>query len=275
MSGFDLRWLALREGADHRSRSVALAAALRAWLGLRPSPACLVDLGCGAGSGLRYLAPRLGGPQRWIGVDDDEALLRVFARTTHAGITIEARRANLAQGLAALDDIAPQAFVASALLDLVSRRWLHALLARARRCDAAVLFSLSYDGRIEAYPPHPADAAVREAFNAHQRRDKGFGPALGPRSCEAAALALASCGYEVRRETTDWRLDASSPQDAALMMPLLDGLAGAAGEQAPTRSAAIAAWRAERRGQCAAGTLRLAVGHEDTLGLPGPRYPRQ
>ncbi len=271
MSGFDAGWLALREDVDHRSRSAAFAGALQEWLARRSAPARLVDLGCGTGSDVRFLAPRLKGAQRWIGIDDDDALLCLLERTALPGVEIETRRVDLSTGLSAIGDLAPQVFVASALLDLVSHPWLLSLVAQARRCDAAVLFALSYDGRMEAHPPHPADATVRAAFNAHQRRDKGFGPALGPQSCGAVAAALADAGYEVRREITDWQLDASRAPDAALLAPLLEGIAAAASEQAPARQAEIAAWLVQRRAQRAAGTLRLLVGHEDTLGLPRPQ----
>lgn len=282
MSGFDARWLALREKVDHRSRSAALASALRAWLETRDAaPARLVDLGCGTGSDIRYLAPRLGIAQRWLGIDDDDALLRDLEQSVREGVgneaaasgevVVQTRRANLAQGSPGFADLAPHAFVASALLDLVSHAWLQALVARARACGAATLFALSYDGRIDASPAHAGDATVLAAFNGHQRRDKGFGPALGPRACEAIAEALESADYAVRRERTDWRLDASHADDAPLMLPLLDGIAAAACEQLPAERDAIDAWLAARRVQCLAGALRLTIGHEDTLGLPPPQ----
>lgn len=282
MSGFDARWLALREPVDHRSRSAALVISLRAWLDSRnAAPARLVDLGCGTGSDIRHLAPLLGGAQRWVGIDDDEVLLRQLQQAMREGVAgaphangdvvVETRRANLASGSSAFADLAPHAFVASALLDLVSREWLHSLVGTARDRGAAVLFALSYDGRIEAWPVHAGDATVRAAFNEHQRRDKGFGPALGSGACDAIAAILAAAGYVVSRAPSDWRLDASDAGDASLMLPLVDGIAAAACEQAPAESAAIDDWLAARRAQCFAGALRLTIGHEDTLGLPGPQ----
>ena len=68
---------------------------------------------------------------------------------------------------------------ASALLDLVSEEWLRSLAARCRESGAALLFALSYDGRIQCSPDEPEDAAIRELVNQHQRTDKGFGRALG------------------------------------------------------------------------------------------------
>ncbi|WP_106418212.1 class I SAM-dependent methyltransferase [Salinicola tamaricis] len=40
-----------------------------------PATATLVDLGCGSGSNLRYLAPQLRTPQYWRLVDHDASLL--------------------------------------------------------------------------------------------------------------------------------------------------------------------------------------------------------
>jgi SAM-dependent methyltransferase len=277
VSGFDAGWLSLREDADRRARSAPLARALGEWLAQSPEAhaPCVVDLGCGTGASLRFLAPLIGGPQRWICVDDDPVLLQILQRTRVEGVSLEVRHVDLAHDLAGIQDIAAQVIVASALLDLVSSNWLDALIAHARRRQASVLFALSYDGRLELQPAHPVDEAVRAAFNAHQRRDKGFGPALGPDACETVAAMLLDAGYEVRREVSDWRIDARNVGDVALLEPLLAGIARAAAEQAPLEAARIDAWLAARREQVAARSLRLTVGHEDALGLPPPRDARR
>ena len=69
---------------------------------------------------------------------------------------------------------------ASALLDLVSETWLERLAVETAARSIPLYAALSYDGRIELTPPDPLDAAIVAAVNAHQRTDKGFGPALGP-----------------------------------------------------------------------------------------------
>jgi hypothetical protein len=158
--------------------------------------------------------------------------------------------------------------VCSALLDLVSAPWLAALVALVSERRAAVLFALSYDGRLELAAPSGDDRAVREAFNAHQRRDKGFGPALGPGAGEAVAEALRGAGHAVDRLASPWQLDARTAEDSALLAPLVDGIAAAAIEQSPADRVRFDAWRSLRHAQCATGDLRLIVGHEDTLGLP-------
>src|SRR5258707_11635990 len=70
---------------------------------------------------------------------------------------------------------------ASALLDLVSERWLRELASACRSHGAAALFALTYNGRSACTPVEPEDDHVRQLFNTHQRRnDKGFGIAAGP-----------------------------------------------------------------------------------------------
>jgi glycosyltransferase involved in cell wall biosynthesis len=150
---FSAAWLALREPADHAARSAAIARTVADAIQPRGELRAL-DLGAGAGSNMRYLAPRLPTPQRWLLVDRDAALLAHAARAPMSDVRIETRQLDLA-GIA--DDpmmtlFDGQALVtASALLDLVSERWLLALAARCRHAGAAALFALSYDGRIHAW----------------------------------------------------------------------------------------------------------------------------
>ena len=66
MGDFSADWLALREPADRRARSAALVGRLVAWLSGTSHPAggCagplrVLDLGCGTGANLQYLAPIL------------------------------------------------------------------------------------------------------------------------------------------------------------------------------------------------------------------------
>jgi hypothetical protein len=206
--------------------------------------------------------------QHWIGIDDDARLLEALLRASPSRVEVETRRLDLATDIATLDEIDFDALCASALLDLTSSRFLDAAISAAARRRAAVLFTLSYDGRMALTPSQGDDERVREAFNAHQRRDKGFGPALGPVAAAATADALDAAGFIVRRAASDWTLSSDVPDDAALMRPLVDGIARAAAEQAPESRAAIDAWRAARTGQIGRSELRLVVGHEDTLGLP-------
>lgn len=272
MSDFDATWLALREPADAAARSVALEATLaRALAGLAGTLEC-VDLACGTGANLRRLAPRVPGPQRWRLVDSDAALLAEARRrckglrdAVGAPVEVEFVQADLAA--ADLDACCAGAALvtASALLDLVSAAWLDRLVAAIARGRSVALFALDYDGRRACEPVDVDDALAHAAFDAHQRRDKGFGPALGPQAAAHAARVLERREYRVERTRADWRL---GPGDGPLQAELLRGWARAAAEAAPDSRERIEAWLGRRLAQIDSGRSWLTVGHEDLLATP-------
>jgi hypothetical protein len=153
---------------------------------------------------------------------------------------------------------------ASALLDLVSEPWIASLATLCARSSAIVLFVLSYSGRITCWPEEPEDELVRELVNRHQRRNKGFGPALGPEAVSHAADHFVRRGYHVARESSDWVLNEDY---LALQRQLVDGWAAAAAETDPSQSAGVAAWRKRRLSHVTAGRSTLIVGHDDFLGI--------
>lgn len=263
MESFTADWLTLREPADHAARAHDLSAALGARL---PAPGRdrAVDLAAGTGSNVRYLLPRMPGIAHWTLVDHDAALLaqawRLLAPVAlPAGRSFDVRQADLNDlGGLPLDGCA--LVTASALLDLVSDAWLRAFARRCREAGANVLCALTYDGRIEASPSDEADTLVRDLVNAHQRTDKGFGPALGPDAPGAAVGAFRAEGYETSTARSDWVLDAT---EAELQRQLVHGWAGAAAAIDARHVTDVAAWRDRRLAHIAAGTSRLRVGHVD------------
>ncbi len=266
MSGFSADWLALRTPADDRARSAALIALAAARLA---PPLALCDLGAGTGATLRALAPHLPTPQRWRLVDADAALLaeaeRRFGETARPGIAMATHGADL------LADPAPWAeppslVTASALFDLTSAAWIARFAAACAAARVPVLAMLSYDGHLAADPVHPRDAAMREAFNRHQRGEKSFGQAAGPDAPATLAAAFAAHGYRVEERSTPWLLTAE--RDAALIAATLEGWAQASREIEPAHTGEIDAWLAARL----ADTRRLEVGHRDQLFLP-PETP--
>ena len=261
---FSLDWLRLREAADHQSRPSALLPPLLDWL--PREPLSIIDLGAGSGSNMRYLAPRLPGAQHWTLVDNDSVLLRgTEAPLPHVAITTRER--DIGDGLSILE-ATPHMITASALLDLVSRSWLEMLATLCLDARCAALFSLTYDGRIRWNPADSDDALVAELVNAHQRRDKGFGPALGPGGAETAASVFRDRGFHIRLSPSPWRLTAD---DADLQTELLNGWLEAALEQAPPHEDRLQAWARRRREAIGAGGPNLTVGHLDLLALPPER----
>jgi trans-aconitate methyltransferase len=102
---------------------------------LGPTPE-LIDLGCGTGSNLRFLAPHLPPTQRWTCIDHDPALLACLAEARPTGIEVATRKLDLARDLDALPIRPGTGVTAAALLDLTSAAWLDRLIARCRGADA-------------------------------------------------------------------------------------------------------------------------------------------
>jgi hypothetical protein len=289
VSGFSAEWLGLREPFDAAARAPSLVAELATHLerSSNEAPLEVLDLGAGAGSNFRHLAPLLGGLQRWRLADNDAKLLdaalaatgswagargaeALRARNTLSvgarGLTchIETRLVDLAD-LTAVELPKAGLVTAAALLDLVSQDWLDTLAHRCRAARSAVAFALTYDGRTTIEPAEPEDALVLSLFNRHQRLDKGFGPALGPAAPRAAEDTFEAHGYELRAATSDWVIGG---KEHAMQLALLDGWLGAALEIAPESRAALTGWHERRRAHVLTGRSELRVGHVDLVGWP-------
>jgi len=224
---------------------------------------------------LRATAPLLGPEQTWTLIDWAPALvaaaadrltawadsaqwqsdilvlgkgeLRLSVRFTHADLARELETA-----------LPPEAdlVTASALFDLVSEAFIGRLAAAVALRGAALLSALTYNGELRWMPPSVADAQVLDAFNAHQRSDKGFGPAAGPQAGAQLRHALLRAGYAVLEGDSAWHLGKG---DEALLEELVAGVAGAATQQLDR--VLIEGWRALAR-------TAAVVGHGDILALP-------
>jgi SAM-dependent methyltransferase len=278
---FSAEWLALREPADHAALNPEVRVALEARFA-RKDHVTVVDLGSGAGSNLRGTWSALPRWQSWTLVDYDPKLLAAArARLTHwadtaktegeklvlnkgeARITVSFREADLSAG-----DFAPvvagaDLVTAAALFDLVSVPSIEKLAETVVAHKQTFFTVLTYDGHARWTPAHPADAAMRDAFNAHQRGEKGFGPAAGPGGTTALAKAFYGRGYRVLRGTSPWIVDKTFGQ---LRGDLDAGFAGAVRETGKVDAATIAEWLTLRQTSKAGVTI---IGHEDLLAVAG------
>jgi Methyltransferase domain len=265
MSGFSAQWLALREPYDLRARNTgvldAVGAAFR-----DQSAVAVVDLACGAGASLRAIAPRLPPRQSWRLVDNDLGLLaRTAALAQPPRLSVTAQALDLARDLELALDGPLDLVTCSALLDLVSAQWLERLVVEAAARRLPVYAALSYDGRAMLEPSDAFDAEMVAAVNRHQRRDKGFGPALGPQAAALAVARFEAVGYGVVQGRSDWMF---APHDGAIQDSILAGWATAARELGDVPLDRIAAWFTHRRELVADGRARLQVGHIDLFASP-------
>lgn len=276
MTGFSPEWLDLREPADHRARNAGIAERLSSRFA-NAGRIAVWDLGAGTGSSLRALAPWLPAEQHWTLLDHDPDLLAAACNRLMSwadqgeadatGATLELvhgsrrldvviRRADLREDLDTLMPSGIDLINGSALIDLVSEAWLDRLVAAATRRRSAILMTLNYAGQETWSPPHPADARVLAAFNAHQQGTKTFGPALGPQATEVLAHKLRNVGYDVNIASCPWCLEAG--RDSALMTELARGIAAAVRETGLVPTHEVDDWLEARQ---AASTA--AIAHTD------------
>jgi SAM-dependent methyltransferase len=262
-------WLAMREPADAVARAGDLVEELL--LDLDPArPLVVHDLACGTGSMLRWLAPRLPGPQRWLCLDLDADLLEIAADEAQwfvadgLPLTVEVRQRDVTR--LAVDEVSPATLItSSALLDLLTAEELDRLVAICVQARCPALFTLSVTGRVELWPPHPLDGAFSAAFNAHQRRTTGGRKLLGPDAAHRVARAFRSHGFDLLVRASPWRLGAVEEE---LTAAWFSGWLAAACEQRPELTALAGDYARQRRLDAAAGRLRVVVQHHDVLARP-------
>ena len=251
--GFSLDWLALREAADGDARDDRLRRGAAQLAGDNP---VVMDLGCGSGSTARALSEVLPENTQWRLVDNDPVLLDTARRSVGADSSTHQLDID---DVASLPQQGATLVTASALLDLVTESWLERFISIV---DVPFYAALTYNGTMRWDPPLPEDALITDAFNRHQRSDKGLGPALGPQAVTTAHRVFRAAGRDVTIADSPWEL---GPESHALQEALVEGIAAAAREMGET---AATAWGKAR--VAAAPDTHCTVGHEDIL-VSAPR----
>lgn len=276
-TGSNLRYLMPRLGGeqhwwliDHDPQLLAGAGDRLVRWALDQGFGCEVD-GEGPGSsGQPAVAPAAVPPsrRRWTRIDLDGPGWRATVEPRR----IDLERLDFLDALSGEDD-AIDLVTASALLDLVSIEWLAKLVDWCAARRTAILFALSYDGRVRWSPPWPDDDAVTAALEGDQRRDKGMGVALGSAAVDRLRSRLVARGLTEVAAPSDWVLEATGV-GAAVQRRLINDWAALAGkrlegEVGPDGLAVAATrWKAGRLALLDAGMARLRVGHIDVAAWP-------
>ncbi len=276
MSAFAAQWLDLREPADRRARNAGLMAAVARHFNDR-AQITVTDFGCGTGATMRALAAHLPARQSWRMVDNDPDLLAAIEQccrgllpTTQA-IAWQPHHADLQDDLEAIMALPADLVTLSAFLDLTATAWLERLADAAAAHRRPVYATLIYNGRIACEPLDPFDAQVLLAFNSHQRRDKGFGAAMGPLASDQAIERLAARHFNIRHADADWVLDGN---DAVLQEQLVQGWYQAACEQDVLDRRELDRWLVRKLESVRAKHVRVTVGHTDIWAYPPALEPR-
>jgi hypothetical protein len=260
MSGFSAAWLALREPHDKRARNAevfdSVVTAFASQISLNVS-----DIGCGTGSTYRTLSPRLPPGQHWRLYDNDLSLLARAAGPAN----VTTVPLDLAHDLEAALDGPVDLVTTSALLDLVSAEWLERFATETAARRLAVYAALSYDGRAKLDPVDPVDTKIIAAVNAHQRTDKGFGPALGPAAAQATVEQFERLDYAVMQGASDWVFQ---PGDREIQTEILSGWASAARETGDVPLDEVVSWLTRRSELVSQGRSTIRVGHVDFFARP-------
>ncbi len=205
MSGFSAEWLALREPYDRAARNAAVLDAVADAFADRAAIS-VVDLACGTGATLRAVGPHLPPRQNWRLVDNN----------------LSSARAGIGAGKSAAPDRCRRSRSISCAISS-SRSTGRSISSPPRRCSiwcrangSTGSSSRRRRGGCRSMrrspmtagpsPSRPARSTreILAGFNAHQRTDKGFGPALGPAAAARARRALRA--FRLHRRAGPFRL---------------------------------------------------------------------
>ncbi|MEM7289484.1 MAG: class I SAM-dependent methyltransferase [Pseudomonadota bacterium] len=263
MSEFSSNWLDLREPLDHAARSDTILSAVGHYF-LNDGPLTIADIGSGTGSTMRALSPTISNLTHWNLIDADAALLEKAAKTKGFG-QVTCHVADLSQSLEAVLDTKPNLVTTSAFLDLVSADWLETFIDAIVQHNLPFYAALTFDGRASCNPAHALEPAILDAFNQHQKTDKGFGASLGPDAADVAIDLFQQNGYRVNSETSDWLAASDHWQFQSL---LLEGWRDVAIEMEPENTEDYRNWYADRLERIKARNLEVMVGHIDFFAIP-------
>lgn len=215
--GFDQSWLSCRAPYDAMARRRDLEE--QAWSQIsRISDPVVLDLGCGSGNNVLFLAKRWPGVSGWAGIDHDEHLIHEASRRTQEdGINFTGVVADLLDLDHHLKVLQPNLLVANAVFDLFTAEMMTAVLSDLKKHRMPLLTTLNYTS-MEWADPLPHESAVIQLYEAHMVRPRPSGNGLGPTAPNMIGQIVESLGGMIDMRESVWEIPAS---DAVMQRHLL------------------------------------------------------
>lgn len=263
MTGFSVDWLNAREQQDLRARDTDLLQRVLAFL---HHGSHVVDLGAGTGATLRAFANQnedLARSLVWRLLDNDPELLQEANRRHGQDNHLEIFQQDISQ-VSRLPIEGARLVTASALFDLVSADFVARLAASLSQQRSVSLYvALTYDGTMQWSPSHPLDEQVVATINRDQKKDKGFGPALGPDAASYTREVFLEHHFQVETRPSPWRLDGT---DQSLLKDFVTGISNTVERESSLNGQQRKDWLEFRIAHAADGFC--TIGHVDLLAIP-------
>lgn len=219
--GFGQSWLSCRAPYDAMARSKELEQ--KAWSLIHDNDTPMVmDLGCGSGNNVLFLADRWPSSLQWMGIDHDEQLIAAASeRCDQADCAFTGIVADLLDLNQLLPDHRPDLVVANAVFDLFTADMMNALLGDLRETGTAMLTTLNYTS-MEWAQPLPHEAEIIGLYESHMVRPRPSGNGLGPTAPKVIMKTVKALGGETDRRESVWDIPAD---DSAMFRHLLGFIA--------------------------------------------------
>lgn len=258
--GFGQSWLSCRAPYDALARNKELEQHAWTLLQHHPNPV-VMDLGCGSGNNVLFLAERWPDVGTWLGIDHDESLISAASE--------RCRQAHLAfQGLVAdvldlnqlLQSHQPDLVVANAVFDLFTADMMNALLKDLKEARIPMLTTLNYTS-MSWGEPLADEAEIIGLYEAHMVRPRPSGNGLGPKAPELIMNTVKYLGGKTVMRDSVWDIPAD---DSAMLGHLLGFMGGSVPQMITPKSLqapAITHWLKQRK----LHPSSLRVTHQDIL----------